>query len=370
MDTPVLQFGTSRFLQAHADLFISDAMKRGEALGPVTIVQTTGATERNRRLAALASPNGFPIHIRGRQDGRTVDKVACVTSVKRTLSALNQWDEVTRIFVGETKVVISNTAEKGYDVAGEGTVSPEGIPISFPGKLVRLLFRRYQESGDGLTFLPTELVPRNGDVLKGVVAKLANDWGLNDAFLAWLDEKVIFSNTLVDRIVSEPLEPAGAIAEPYALWAIESRPGQVLPCRHPSMVVASDISSYERLKLFILNLGHTFLADGWLKSDLSRDMTVRQLLERPDARERLIDLYEDEVLPGFAAQGMGAEARAYVAQTMERFENPFLKHKLSDISQNNQQKIRLRMGGFLDWSGADALMLRAMVADASRMSQQ
>src|SRR5690606_22992867 len=112
--------------------------------------------------------------------------------------------------------------------------------------------------------------------------------------------------------------------------------------------------------------GHTFLTDGWLKSDLSREMTVRQLLERPDARARLIDLYADEVLPGFAAQGMGGAARAYVEQTMERFENPFLKHRLSDIAQNHQQKIRLRMGGFLDWSGADALTLRAMVADASR----
>ncbi|WP_281032621.1 hypothetical protein [Phyllobacterium salinisoli] len=31
--TPILQFGTSRFLQAHADLFVSDALARGEAPG-------------------------------------------------------------------------------------------------------------------------------------------------------------------------------------------------------------------------------------------------------------------------------------------------------------------------------------------------
>ena len=29
--TPILQFGTSRFLQAHADLFISQAMQGGDA---------------------------------------------------------------------------------------------------------------------------------------------------------------------------------------------------------------------------------------------------------------------------------------------------------------------------------------------------
>lgn len=366
MDTPILQFGTSRFLQAHADLFISEAMKRGEALGPVTIVQTTGASERSRRLAALAAPDGFLIHIRGKQDGRIVDKVSCVMSVKRALSALTQWDELSRIFAGETKVVICNTADRGYDISAESPGWPEAIPASFPGKLTKLLFARFQQSGDELTILPAELIPRNGDNLKAIVLRLARDWHIGEPFITWVEEKVVFSNTLVDRIVSEPLEPAGAIAEPYALWAIESRPGQVLPCKHPAMVVTDDIAQHERLKLFILNLGHTYLADGWLKSDLPRDMTVKQLMDRPDARARLEDLYEDEVLPGFAAQGMGGAARAYVVQTIERFENPFLKHRLSDIAENHQEKIRRRMGGFLEWSGADALMLRAMAAGATR----
>ena len=46
--TPILQFGTSRFLQAHADLFISEALARGEALGPVTVVQSSGDAGKRR----------------------------------------------------------------------------------------------------------------------------------------------------------------------------------------------------------------------------------------------------------------------------------------------------------------------------------
>jgi tagaturonate reductase len=38
---PILQFGTSRFLQAHVDLFVSEAAERGEALGGITVVQST-----------------------------------------------------------------------------------------------------------------------------------------------------------------------------------------------------------------------------------------------------------------------------------------------------------------------------------------
>ena len=79
----------------------------------------------------------------------------------------------------------------------------------------------------------------------------------------WVGEECLWVNSLVDRIVSEPLEPLGAVAEPYALWAIEDQPGLELPCRHGAIVVAADLKPYERLKLFILNLGHTYLAELW-----------------------------------------------------------------------------------------------------------
>src|SRR5690606_20252474 len=81
METPILQFGTSRFLQAHADLFVSEAMKRDAALGSITIVQTTGSSERSGRLAALAARDGFPVHIRGKKDGQVVDEIVRVDSV-------------------------------------------------------------------------------------------------------------------------------------------------------------------------------------------------------------------------------------------------------------------------------------------------
>src|SRR5688572_23143813 len=105
MQTPILQFGTSRFLQAHADLFVSEAMKKGEALGPITIVQTTGSSDRSGRLPALAASEGFPVHIKGKKDGQVIDEVVRVNSVRRALSALEHWDDVERIFAGEAKLV-------------------------------------------------------------------------------------------------------------------------------------------------------------------------------------------------------------------------------------------------------------------------
>ena len=74
MTTPILQFGTSRFLQAHADLFVSEAMEAGKSLGPITVVQTSGDASRAGRIGALSAPEGFPVIIRGLEDGKPVER--------------------------------------------------------------------------------------------------------------------------------------------------------------------------------------------------------------------------------------------------------------------------------------------------------
>ena len=368
MKTPIMQFGTSRFLQAHADLFISEAMEKGEALGPITVVQTTGSSERAERLKGLAVEGGFPVRIRGIEDGHPVDRLQQVTSVRRALSASADWPEIERIFVEEVSLVLCNTADQGYDISGEPRTLPADLPVSFPGKLTVLLHSRFAAGGAGLTILPCELISRNGQALRAIVAGLAAKWYAEDEFRVWLGSDVFFCNTLVDRIVSEPLSPAGAVAEPYALWAIQRIAGQVLPCIHRDIVVADDIDPYEKLKLFILNLGHSFLADRWIAQGRAESMTVREMLGDRQTRSDLLSLYETEIIPGFAQRSMAAEARAYVSKTLQRFDNPFLDHKLSDIAQNHAEKIHRRFQGFVDWSGATAPTLRAIIhsSDAGR----
>ena len=61
---PILQFGTSRCPQAHADLFVPEARPHGEVLGPIAVVVTTGHPASGRRIAALASGGGYPVRIR------------------------------------------------------------------------------------------------------------------------------------------------------------------------------------------------------------------------------------------------------------------------------------------------------------------
>lgn len=358
--TPVLQFGTSRFLQAHADLFFS------ECATPltVTVVQSSGDASRAGRLAALAAPEGYPVRIRGLSDGQPVETEQRVTSVRRTLSTATDWPEICRIAASEARIILSNTGDRGYlpQPADDGPVFDQAM--SYPAKLYHLLAHRHAAGAAPLSVFPMELVADNGTVLRDRVMQIATAQGASDALTGWL-EQCIWANSLVDRIVSEPIEPAGAVAEPYALWAIGSAPGVTAPCDHPAIRMVADLDEIERLKLHILNLGHTVLADLWQAQGADPDRLVRQMMTGAP-RATLDEIYATEVLPGFAAKGRLAEAQAYLAVTLDRFANPYLDHRMADIAQNHPQKVQRRIGAFLDWVGADGPAMPQLTAIVGR----
>lgn len=370
MSTRIVQFGTSRFLQAHVDLFVHEAREAGQDIGPIAVVQASGSAARAGRVTAFGRPEGYPVIIRGMVEGLPVERQVTVRAVDRGLSAAADWEALKALFADEAGIVVSNMGDAGYEIAAEDR-SPAllagGVPLSFPGKLAALLHHRWSEGGAPVTVLPCELINRNGEVLKAAVKELAIVSGAPTAFAEWLDREVVFANTLVDRIVSEPIEPVGAVAEPYALWAIEAQPGLTLPFSHPNVVLTDDLDPFERLKLHILNLGHTFLADIWASEGRPAGETVRAILADEAVRARLDALYAQEVVPGFKARGMGEEAGSYVAVTLDRFRNPFLDHRIADIAQNHAVKVERRLKAFLDWlagqPGAPATpVLDALVA--------
>jgi tagaturonate reductase len=346
MTAPILQFGTSRFLQAHVDLFIHQALEQQQALGHVTVVQTTSSAQSAQRVAAFNAPGGYPVRIRGREDGEVVEQEHRVTAIEAALQADRDWPAVRALAAGPVQVIVSNTGDRGYELSdqdGPALLEAATPPRSFPAKLLVLLYQRYRNGAAPITLYPCELVANNGNVLCDLVRKLALAWQLDSGFLLYLKNRCVWINSLVDRIVSEPIEPAGAVAEPYAIWVIEAQKHMVLPCTHPQIVVTDQLEPYERRKLFLLNLGHTFLAEQWLHWSRPKDETVLQAMSDARLRAELEALWEEEVLPVFDALGEAEISRAYLAQVRDRFNNPFLAHRLADIAQNHQQKKQRRL---------------------------
>jgi tagaturonate reductase len=362
MGNPILQFGTSRFLQAHADLFISEALGAGRALGQVTVVQTTVNPESRARVEALRAQDRYPVRIRGMRHGAVVDTTTDCTAISEALDANTDWPLVRERFAHDARVVISNTADSGYACFAEDTadlLSPGApVPRGFAAKLVVLLQARFVAGAAPLTLLPCELVTNNGDTLRDLVARLAREWRADPALVHYIEHTCIWVNSLVDRIVSEPIRPIGAIAEPYALWAIERRAGMVLPCVHDAMIVTDDLPHYARLKLLLLNLGHTYLAERWQADGRPADENTLHAMRDPALRADLEALWRDEVLPVFDALDKGGDARAYLDEVRERFQNPFLDHRLSDIARNHDHS-------WVTWMGLRVWLRLAIVAASS-----
>jgi tagaturonate reductase len=339
----VLQFGSGKFLRGFVDLFIHEANREGQNVGRVVVVQTTGESRAN----LLNQQSGrYHVLIRGLENGQTVDRVEEVASISRALVATQRWGDVL-IFARapQLRAIISNTAEVGYtlDPADQATAKP---PRSFPAKLLLVLKERYEAGLPGVRILPCELFEHNADLLLGLLLQLADSWGLTRGFVEWMRSECVWHNSLVDRIVSaqpaeHPLLARDAlltIAEPFAFWAIETKTGDGGPFCHPAIKTTTDVMPYFLRKVRILNAAHTALATKAVPRGIA---TVREAVCDPEIAAWLDRLLFEEIVPVLRGRVEGPEE--FARQTLERFRNPFLVHKISDILTYHEAKVRIRL---------------------------
>jgi tagaturonate reductase len=91
MTRRIIQFGTSRFLQAHVDLFVHEARCSGQDIGPITVMKTTPAGDRDERISAFRRGLPYPVLIRGIAANKVVDETVEVASVDSAVAQhLNQ----------------------------------------------------------------------------------------------------------------------------------------------------------------------------------------------------------------------------------------------------------------------------------------
>lgn len=347
-DIAILQFGTSRLLQAHADLFVGEARSAGQNVGRIAVVQSTGSPRSKARIHAFRTGQPYRVQIRGIQDGKTVDRFVTTDAVATGLDAGSQWEEV-RALSRTTSHFVSNVGDRAYAPSPADRLNAE-VPLSFPAKLLDLLHLRFRDQQTPPVILPCELrATGNGRMLRQTLVDLARTMGHQPAFVAWLAEECIFANTLVDRIVTGDLNPVGAVTEPFALWAIKDQAGVSAPFNHPAVDVSDRYDEHVRLKLYLLNVGHLVMLQACKERGKQFEIS-RQALTDPFVAAELQAAYDEELLPTFALAGMGAKARRYVAITRERMLNPFLDHRLADMQVDLAAKIRERVGGFLNWS--------------------
>jgi len=338
----ILQFGSGRFLRAFADLFIHHANAQGQDVGRVVIVQSTG----NQRAGALSGSGGkYHVLVRGLENGQVVDRVEPCESVSRALTASSEWAEVLRVACSpKLKAILSNTTEAGYDLFPDDKPSMQP-PKSFPAKLVEVLQARHAAGLGPVRVIPCELRENNASLLKSIVLNLAADWKVSTGVVDYINS-CSWHETLVDRIVTgtpenHPLlasDPMLTACEPYALFAIQDIPGVPRPLEHPAVAWTPDVLPYFLRKVRILNGGHTaLLIRAWPRGF----EIVRDAVNDPELGPWLGNLLDNEIVPVLA--GRCVDPSGFARDVLDRFRNPFLQHKLADISLHHDAKVRVRL---------------------------
>lgn len=354
----VVQFGEGNFLRAFADWMFQRLNKKGLFGGSVVIIQplAEGAVEQLNRQDGL-----YTVLLRGYVKGKIIDRREIISAVSRGVNPYRNWPKVLALAEDPgIEFVLSNTTEAGivHDQDDSHLFTP---PHSFPGKLAAFLYHRYCHfNGDenrGMIVIPCELIDQNGNRLKEVILKLAEDWYSEPKFLSWIKESNIFLNTLVDRVVTgyptaetEQLkEQLGyedrliTAAEPFHLWVIEG-PAEIsnkLPFTLAGLNVVwtSDLSPYRTRKVRILNGVHTASAPAAYLSGLK---TVSEMVEHSYCGRFIREIIFEEIIPSI--KGLDERMLAdYAAEVLTRFKNPFIVHRLEDILVNSTSKFKTRV---------------------------
>lgn len=353
----VLQFGKGNFLRGFFDWMVERMNAQGLFGGDVVVVEATGQPQGD----GLAAQQGlYTTVLRGRRDGEVVEERQLVGCVSRVLNPYRDDAWLATAALPEIRFVVSNTTEAGIALDPADALDARPSP-SFPGKLTQWLHARWARFGGdprrGVVVLPCELVEENGRLLRRLVLELAAAWRLPEGFSSWLSGSCRFTSTLVDRIVTGyPADAAElcaelgyddrflVVAEPYHAWVIEGPESleAELPLRAAGLHViwTDDVTPYRDQKVRILNGAHSAAA---VLGTLAGRATVGECMRDPALRAYVEALLEREIEPTLALPA--PETAAFTRAVLERFDNPYLEHRLASILLNSVSKFRARLLG-------------------------
>ncbi len=341
----VIQFGEGGFLRGFVDWMLQIVNDETDFSGNVVVVQPIekGLCEK------LSEQDCIYTHLSRGIEG--VD-TKIVDVISRCVNPYEDYDAYLKLAENpDFRYVVSNTTEAGIAYL-EGDKLSDRPAKSFPAKVTALLKRRFDLKLPGFVFLPCELIDKNGENLKKIILRYADDWHLGEDFKAFVENENIFCNTLVDRInTGYPKDEELNLgyednmvntSEYFHLWAIEGPKDKVLEIPFDktdlNVVVTDNLAMYRTRKVRILNGAHTAMIPYALLSGVE---TVGDCMkdETMCAFDKVC-VY-DEIIPTLDMPK--EELVSYADSVFERFQNPYIKHFCSSIALNSVSKFKVRV---------------------------
>ena len=354
----IIQFGEGNFLRAFVDWQVDLLNEHTDLNAGVVIVRPIESTFP----PSLSTQDGlYTTIIRGlNEKGEAVSDARLIRSVNREISVYGEYDEFLRLAHNpEMRFVFSNTTDAGISYHA-GDKFDDAPAVSYPAKLTRLLFERYSHfngaEDKGWIIIPCELIDYNGDALRELVVRYAQEWNLPAEFMTWLDMANVFCSTLVDRIVTGyPRDEVAQLeaelgyndgfldtAEHFYLFVIQGPKSLATELRldkYPlNVLIVDDIKPYKERKVAILNGAHTALVPVAFQAGLD---TVGEAMNDTEICAFVEKAIHEEIIPVLDLPR--DELESFASAVTGRFRNPYIKHQLLSIALNGMTKFRTRI---------------------------
>ena len=353
----VVQFGEGNFLRAFVDYAFKILNDEVGYNAGVAVVQPI----ESGMVSLLNEQEGlYTLFTKGVVKGEEIQENILIDTIVKGVNPYANFEQFLELArEKDLEFVISNTTEAGINYDGNDLFEMTP-PNSFPAKLTRFLYERFQyfhgSTDVGLTIIPCELINYNADTLKAIILKYITLWKLSEEFKNWVLDACSFHNTLVDRIVpgypkddieayNRQLEYHDRLivtAETFFLWVIEGDDSlrNRLPFHRTSLDVhiVKNMQPYRTRKVRILNGAHTAMVPFAL---LYGKETVKETVNDTFTGTFIRSLIFEEVVPTLNMEK--EELESFAKDVFDRFRNPHIKHQLSSIALNSISKFKVRV---------------------------
>ncbi|NED98897.1 mannitol dehydrogenase family protein [Phytoactinopolyspora halotolerans] len=275
--------------------------------------------------------------------------------------------------------VTLTVTEKGYRADGARLrMDPDVLadlsgrpPVTVVGQLVRGLQRRTGRGAGPIAIVSCDNLSHNGSVLRGLVHDFADRLTGPDAATTreFIERQVTFPSTMVDRIVPATSDDdrdevqrllgvrdeAAVVAEPFIQWVIADEFLGPRPAwEKVGATLTRDVAGYERVKLRLLNATHSLIA---YLGALAGYQTISAALADPRIENAARMLCDGDTMPTLTAPD-GLDLAAYRDDVLDRFANPALGHRTTQVAMDGSQKLPQRILSAVRERRADGAMPR------------
>lgn len=352
----IVHFGPGAFHRAHQAAYIDKLL----ADAPDWAISAVSLHSAGVRDALRPQDGLYTLALLGEHP-----QLRVIGAIREVLCARDEQHAVlARLADPGVRLVTLTITEKGYCLSASGLdfahpdivhdLATPDTPHSAIGYLIAGLRTRHRHGLKPYTVLSCDNLPDNGGKLRRATLQYAHR--IDPTLAAWIASEVTFPRSMVDSItpasddalrerVSAQLGLTDAWPiqrETYTQWVVEDAFCNGRPAlERVGVTLSSDIAGYDRAKLRLLNGPHSALA--YLGSLLGLE-SIADAMRHPQLAAFVEALMREDIARTLSSMP-GFDPQSYIDAILERFRNPAIHHRLSQIAWDGSQKLPVRLLG-------------------------